>query len=315
VDVISGWKSSDGKPLMDPQNFVWDDVDRMALKAAQKIKSSAWYYAGMSAYPVPRGGIYAAQAIRQHCDIELIEDPKKALIIIDDLVDSGKTRDRYLKKNSGKHFVVLLDKQKEGITEWVTFPWERMNNERGPEENIRRIIEYIGDDPKREGLLDTPKRVVKSYAEMFSGYSFDDEAIKAMMTTFEGEGYDEIILQKDIEFVSFCEHHMLPFTGVAHVAYIPKTTNRIVGLSKLARIVDVYAKRLQVQERLTQQIVKCINTHLEPAGAACVIEAKHSCMCFRGVGKQASYTITSCLSGSFQDVAATRSEFFSLIKG
>lgn len=178
---------------------------------------------------------------------------------------------------------------------------------------IRALLSHIGEDPNREGLVETPERVIKSYEELFSGYKFNDAQIAKTLKVFEDGACDEMVVLKGIEFSSFCEHHMLPFIGIAHVAYVPE--GRIVGISKLARLVDIYAKRLQVQERLTTQITYALDRHLKPKGSACVIEAKHQCMSCRGVGKQNSVMITSSLTGVFKDEGTTRSEFFSLVRG
>lgn len=173
---------------------------------------------------------------------------------------------------------------------------------------VKTLIDYLGEDPDRPGLAETPKRVVKAYDEMFSGY-FDDPRIKTFDT--ESIEYNEMIVCRNIEFYSFCEHHMLPFFGTAHIGYIP-SKDRIIGLSKLARILDVYAKRLQVQERLTYQIAEALNEALDPLGVAVAIEAKHFCMVCRGVRKQRSSMITSKLTGEFLSEARVRQEFFSL---
>ena len=173
---------------------------------------------------------------------------------------------------------------------------------------VRTIIRYIGEDPTREGLLDTPKRVLKAWREMTDGYSQDPA--KILSTTFD-VAFDEMVILRRIPFVSFCEHHMLPFEGSADIAYLP--TDRIVGLSKLARIVDVYAKRLQVQERLTQQIREAIDQQLKPLGAGVVIRASHTCMCYRGIKKRGEM-ITSSLSGVLRTEPIARAEFLSLVK-
>lgn len=178
---------------------------------------------------------------------------------------------------------------------------------------IRSILTHIGEDPNREGLLETPDRVVKSYKELFVGYTYDDGKIQETLKVFEDGACDEMVVLRGIEFSSFCEHHMLPFIGVAHVGYVPN--GFIVGISKLARLVDIYAKRLQVQERLTTQITTALDKHLMPKGSACVIEAKHQCMSCRGVGKQNSVMITSSLTGVFKEEGSTRSEFLSLVRG
>jgi len=180
------------------------------------------------------------------------------------------------------------------------------------EEAVRTLILWAGDNPQREGLLDTPKRVVKAYSEFFAGYSVDPSEI--LSRTFkEVEGYDEMVVLRDIEFESHCEHHMVPFMGKAHVAYLPN--NKVVGISKLARLVDAYSKRLQIQEKLTAQIANSLNEILQPRGVAVVIEAVHQCMTSRGVKKSNSVMQTSHMIGCFREDARTRQEFFSLIQG
>ncbi len=174
-------------------------------------------------------------------------------------------------------------------------------------------IEHIEPEQKgdlREGLKNTPTRVVESWKELQSGY--DKNPKEALNSTFNGEGYDGIVLLKDIEFYSTCEHHMLPFTGKAHVAYIP--TDRIVGISKLARIVEVYARRLQNQERITTQVADALEKHLKPLGAAVIIEASHACMGCRGVKKSHAIMSTSAMRGVFFDKAEARAELMQLIK-
>jgi len=175
---------------------------------------------------------------------------------------------------------------------------------------VRTMLAWAGDDPNREGLLDTPKRVVNSYEEFFSGYAMDPYEI--LNKTFEEiAGYDEMIIIKDIQLESTCEHHMAPILGKAHVAYIPN--KRVVGISKLARIVDVYGKRLQTQETMTAQIADTIQRVLDPKGVAVVIDAAHQCMTTRGVHKENSTTITSRMLGIFRTDYRTRSEFMNLI--
>lgn len=174
---------------------------------------------------------------------------------------------------------------------------------------VANLLKCIGEDLNREGLLDTPNRVVKSWKELYRGYSLDPAEI--LKTRFDKEGYNQIVLLKDIEMYSTCEHHMLPFFGKAHVAYLPG--KKVVGLSKLARLVDCFSRRLQIQERLTDQIVAALDKELEPLGAACVIEAKHFCMVARGIGKQHSTMLTSSVCGVFRTDASARAEFMSLI--
>jgi GTP cyclohydrolase I len=178
------------------------------------------------------------------------------------------------------------------------------------EQHVRGILQYLGEDPEREGLLETPARVVRSYAEHFSGYG-QDPATYLAKTFKEVEGYDELVLVSDIEVFSHCEHHMVPFVGKAHVAYIPQ--GHVVGLSKVARVVDVFAKRLQVQEKLTKQIADALQKHLKPQGVAVIMQCQHFCMCYRGVKKPGSWTTTSKLHGLFLADSAARMELLTLI--
>jgi len=175
---------------------------------------------------------------------------------------------------------------------------------------VRALLVALGHDPMSDGLKDTPRRVTEAFAEMTAGY-FADPA-KLLAVSFEAEKYDEIVALANISFVSMCEHHLLPFTGRAGVAYIPR--DKVVGLSKLARVVDVYARRFQLQERLTKQIAEAIDIHLAPRAVAVVIEAEHSCMTCRGVMKQGAVMRTSCLTGGFQTDPAARAEALRLLE-
>lgn len=180
------------------------------------------------------------------------------------------------------------------------------------EHGVRLILEGVGEDPGREGLLDTPRRVADMYAEIFRGLVQDPA--EHFCVTFN-EGHQEMVLVRDIPLYSVCEHHLLPFLGRAHVAYIPGKHGRICGLSKIARVVDVYARRAQVQERMTSQIADTLVEHLDPTGVLVVIEAEHLCMSMRGVQKPGAVTTTSAVRGIFERNAATRAEAMSLIKG
>jgi GTP cyclohydrolase IA len=176
---------------------------------------------------------------------------------------------------------------------------------------IRQLLAELGEDPTREGLLRTPSRVAKSLAFLTSGYSADiDDVLNDALFTVD---YSEMVIVKDIDFYSLCEHHLLPFFGKCHVAYIPKT--RVIGLSKIPRVVDVFARRLQIQERLTNQIAETIREKIDPLGVAVVCEGTHLCMSMRGVEKQNSFAVTSAMLGVFRDNARTRSEFLELIRG
>ena len=174
---------------------------------------------------------------------------------------------------------------------------------------IEQVLNSLGEDPKREGLLKTPERVEKSLKFLTSGYQVNiDELVNGALYN---ENYNEMVIVKDIDVFSLCEHHMLPFVGKCHVAYLPQ--GKIIGLSKVPRLIDVFSRRLQVQERLTTQIAKCLQEILNPSGVAVVIEAMHLCMSMRGVEKQNSYTTTSSMLGCFKEDARTRGEFLSLI--
>ena len=176
---------------------------------------------------------------------------------------------------------------------------------------IRQLLAELGEDPTREGLVRTPTRVAKSLAFLTSGYSADiDEVLNDALFTVD---YNEMVIVKDIDFYSLCEHHLLPFFGKCHVAYIPST--RVIGLSKIPRLVDVFARRLQIQERLTNQIAETIRLKIDPLGVAVVCEGTHLCMSMRGVEKQNSFAVTSAMLGVFRDNARTRTEFLELIRG
>ena len=178
------------------------------------------------------------------------------------------------------------------------------------EDAVRVLLEWAGEDPAREGLLDTPKRVAKAYRDWFSGYRMDPREYLAR-TFEEVAGYDEMIVLRDIEFESHCEHHMAPIIGKAHVGYLPD--GKVVGISKLARVVDVYARRFQVQEKMTAQIAQCIQDVLQPRGVAVVVDGVHECMTTRGVHKRGVSMVTSTMLGTFREDARTRGEFLQFI--
>ncbi len=178
------------------------------------------------------------------------------------------------------------------------------------EEAVETLLLWAGEDPRREGLIDTPKRVASAYEDWFSGYR--EDPVKFLERTFEEvEGYDEMIVLRDISFESHCEHHMAPIIGVAHVGYLP--SNKVVGISKLARVVEAFARRFQVQEKLTAQIANCIKDVLRPRGVGVVIDASHQCMTTRGIHKSGVSMVTSQMLGAFRKDARTRSEFLTMI--
>ena len=178
-------------------------------------------------------------------------------------------------------------------------------------EAVKTLISWAGDDPSREGLIETPKRVVKAYEEFFAGY--EQDALKVLGKTFEDvNGYDDIVFLRDINIDSHCEHHMVPIAGKAHVAYLPK--NKVVGISKLARVIEIFSKRLQTQETMTMQIIETIDEALEPFGTAIMIDAKHQCMTTRGINKPNVSTITTKFSGLFAEDTELRNRFMQLVK-
>lgn len=251
-------------------------------------------------YGVPRGGQIVAGLTGNA--VNNIED---ADIIIDDLIDSGATMEQYTKYK--KPFISLVDKRIELQNEWIIFPWEvkSEDNEETVEDNVKRLLQYFGEDVNREGLKDTPKRFVKFFTEFLNPPKWN-------CTTFEGEGYDEMIVQTNIPFHSLCEHHIAPFFGTGTIAYIPD--KRIVGLSKLARTLETFSRRLQNQERITTQVAEFLFNELEPKGVAVQLSAKHMCMEMRGVKKHNTWTTTTKLIGLLKDDPDARHEFLNSIK-
>lgn len=274
---------------------------------AAVIRQSTEQY--KTVYAVPRGGVIVGALIAQSLGLTLVEEPtdEKSCLVVDDLVDSGKTLDKYPHNTKA----VLYTKphspgnwhyRVEELDGWIEFPYEDTNTD--VEENFRRILEYLGEDPTREGLRETPKRYIK-----FMRQFLEKEEFK--FTAFKNEGTDEMVIQKNIPFYSLCEHHTAPFFGMAHVAYIPG--EKIVGLSKLARTVRHYASNFQNQERITTQVAERLEKELSPGGVAVMLEARHFCMEMRGVKTHDTTTVTTKLTGAFKDNIETRNEFMSII--
>lgn len=268
----------------------------------------------ISIYGIPRGGIPVAYALIaiDALHYRITDNPANADVIVDDILDSGETAKKYIDQYDTPVFT-LINKKETPNDEWYVFPWEG-DAESSIEDNIRRIIQYIGDNPLREGLLETPARVAHAFGEWFSGYKYTDEMVKAELKCFVdgSDGCDEMVIRKDIPFYSYCEHHMAPIFGTCTVAYIPK--DRVLGLSKMDRLVEIYARRLQVQERLTNQIADAMFKHLEPVGVGVYINARHMCVESRGVCNAHSETISIALRGAMKEQAATRQEFLSAAK-
>jgi len=273
-------------------------------------------------FAVPRGGIPASYLYAKYFEgsnyrfVDGLDENTR--IVIDDLIDSGNTIKLIKAMNPDIKVAVLINKQTDPKykNKWIIFPWEKSlsSEDRSAEDIVTRMLEYIGEDPNREGLLETPKRVLKAWDEWFEGYKYNEEDIKAMLKVFEdgAEGVrDELVIVADIPFTSFCEHHCAMFEGVASIGYI--SNGKILGLSKFARLVNVFASRLQVQERLTGQIASALVDNLSPDVMVVIDKTTHSCMCSRGAKTHGTNTITSSINGKFKDNMALRAEFLSLI--
>jgi GTP cyclohydrolase I len=267
-------------------------------------------------YGVPKGGIPVAYLVQAVAGLScrLVGRPELASLIVDDVVDTGATKKRHLEQTKyPARFAALASylsppREKD---DWIVFPWEvgPGGTDTSADDIVIRLLEVIGEDPAREGLKETPRRVLAAWKEWSSGYGKDP---KEILKCFEdgSEHYDEMVVVKDLPFYSVCEHHLAPFFGTASIAYIPD--RRIVGLSKLGRVLDIFARRLQVQERLTTLVADAIQDNLKPKGVGVLIKARHLCMESRGYARQGHHTITSALRGEFLSDAKVRSEFLSL---
>lgn len=267
----------------------------------------------ISVYGVPRGGIPAAYAVLlNHKDVlEIADTPEDADVFVDDLLDSGATMKKYNDLYPGKHFYYLFNKQERDYAgQWLVFPWEG-SVEGSAKDFTIRLLQFVGEDVERGGLKETPARVAKAWQHWTSGYGKKPEDI---LKVFEdgGETYDEMVTVKNIPVFSHCEHHLAAIFGTATVSYIPN--GHIVGLSKINRLVDMFARRLQVQERLTDQIGKALWENLKPKGVGVSIKARHFCIESRGVQHSNSETVTTSLFGVMKDKPEARAEFLRLCK-
>lgn len=298
-----------------------DDVRILSTRLLNEIQEK--HTGRLRVYCVPRGGVMAfhhfllLREVAFHRGLTVkfspVLDPCEADIIFDDIVDSGATRERLRDVNPRAPFYALVDKTRPQTAEepyagyWVVFPWEVDGDAAETvEDNVTRILQYIGEDVNRPGLAETPTRVAKAMDELYSGYGQDpQDFIKA----FEdgGSDYDEMVVVRDIPFYSTCEHHMETIFGTANIGYIPD--GRVLGLSKLSRLLDVFARRLQVQERLTVQVADALEQGLAPRGVAIQLQARHMCMERRGINKQGHSTVTCVLRGACRE-PAVRAEFF-----
>jgi len=286
----------------------YSDLNSLALGCADGIANHfGTMHRTLSVYPIPRGGVPATLALLgTPLSLMIVDDPAQADFIMDDLIDTGATAKRFAQY--GKPVFALLDKRSwDSGNDWVVWPWEG-DAKSGITDHITRLIQYVGDDPTRGGLEETPHRVAEAWKFWCKGY---DEKPEDILKVFEdgAEGVNEMVLVKDIPFYTHCEHHMAPFFGTATVGYIPN--GKIVGLSKINRLVDCYARRLQVQERLTGQIADAIMEHLKPLGVGVIVKARHLCMESRGVCQQGHHTVTSSLRGVLFE-GLPRQEFLQL---
>jgi GTP cyclohydrolase I len=289
------------------RHITWLEVQAEAERIAK-----TWRGRCDNVYGIPQGGAPLAVMVAYILGVPLAQEPKIGMntLVVDDLVDSGKTLKRYF----GKHHVDAAFRKSHSpthyapdatcIDDWLSFPWEK--NDGAPTDGVVRLLEYIGENPERDGLRDTPERVLKAMKEMTVGYNTD---IAQLLSVSFDVDFDELVVVRNVPFNSLCEHHMLPFTGTATVGYIPK--KRIVGLSKLARLVDAYAKRLQVQERMTKQIADAMLEHIDPLGCGVVVRGNHSCMSCRGINKTGEM-VTSSLHGVLRNDGIARAEFLAL---
>ena len=295
------------------------DIAALAARTADAIRQYQHTTTGenvaLRAYAVPRGGIAAAYAVQSLHGFHITDNPADADIFIDDLIDSGSTCERYCDDHPGKPFFALIDKRsdEEFKGKWIVFPWEVTDS--GVDESatdvVTRLLQLIGEDPTREGLLETPARVVKAWKHWCSGYGKDPAKL---LKVFEdgAEKYDQMVVRKDIPIYSHCEHHLAAIIGKCTIAYIPR--GNVLGLSKLDRLADMFARRLQVQERLTNQIADALVEHLDPIGVGVWISARHLCVESRGVASANSETITTALRGCIRDQDAARAEFLALAR-
>lgn len=242
--------------------------------------------------------------------ITVTSDPANADVFVDDLIDSGATMIRFQEQYPGKPMFSLINKKTENRNDWVVFPWEE-TQEAGIEDHITRLLQYVGEDSRREGLLETPKRVAKAWKHWCSGYGQDPASL---LKTFNdgAEGCDQMVVRKDIPIYSHCEHHLAAIIGKCTIAYIPN--GKVVGLSKLDRLANLFARRLQVQERLTNQIADALMDNLQPLGVGVWLSARHLCVESRGVQHVNSETITSALRGVFKTEPSARAEFLALAR-
>jgi len=292
------------------RRITWAEFTRDCGGLVEEIRRAGLRVSGV--FGVPSGGCHVAQIVAHALEVPVLDEPERDCVVVDDLIDSGKTIQSYSARG---HMCLTLYRKPHSppgygirtLSGWLQFPWEHSGR---PEDAVTRLLEFIGEDPTRDGLIKTPERVCRAFAEMTAGYA--QTAKDILGTVFETE-YDQVIMLRDIQFSSLCEHHMLPFSGLATVAYLPGT-GKVVGISKLARLVQMHAKRLQIQERMTSDIADDVMNILSAKGAAVIIRAKHLCMGCRGIKDPVASMVTSEMRGLFREDATARAELFSLEK-
>lgn len=288
-------------------SLTWAQVEKRCLELDGSLNGAK------AIFGVPTGGCFPALILSRLTGIPLADAPSDGCVVVDDIVDSGRTLRAFAE--AGFKTLALyrkpcappeLSEYATTLAGWVKFPWEK---EARPEDAVVRMIQFIGENPNREGLVDTPRRVLSAFRDMTAGYNQNPEVL--LKTQFV-ETCDEMVGMTGIRFTSLCEHHLLPFIGKAAIAYIPD--KRVVGISKLARVVECFAKRLQIQERMTNEIAEAIQTCLGPLGVGVVLRAHHCCMGCRGVNQPEAEMVTSALLGVFRSNPSARLEFLSFCR-
>lgn len=275
----------------------WQDVAHRLLPIDQP---------GVKVFGIPNGGTHCATALRR---ARVVCTPAEADVLLDDIIDSGATMKKWIAAWPGRRFFAAVNKlDTDHALGWVVFPWETARDEGAPHDAVRRLLQFIGEDPERQGLRGTPDRVCRAFAEMCAGYSMDPAVILERRFACS---HEDLVIVRDLHFTSLCEHHLMPFSGKVSIGYIP--SQEVVGLSKLPRLVDCFAQRLQLQEQMTTQIANAIEQHLHPRGLAVVVEATHDCMSCRGVRRHESSTITSAVRGLMMTNPSARAEFMALL--
>lgn len=284
---------------------VWDRLARLSSLIRNSVRvagqeRSIWIYG------IPRGGAVVAGLLVAHNPqhFTIADSPGEAEVLVDDILDSGATTTRWHRETGLRVFYLVPDKG----PGWVVFPWEERDSTADIADTVVRQLEFIGEDPNREGLRDTPRRVIEALQEMTQGYEQDPKKILA--TRFRDD-YDEMVVVRGIPFTSLCEHHALSFRGTADVGYVP--AGQVVGLSKIPRLVHCFAKRLQLQERMTKQIAQALQEELKPMGVGVVVRAVHTCCADRGV-RSHNEMVTSCLLGCMREEPEARAEFLALVR-